>query len=84
MGQNKVLLITASYISRGGVETFLANWISQASSEYEFTWYYPYRCVDESCTDEFIKKGVSLICGGMDYYNKSTVQKVKNYFVGHS
>lgn len=80
MKKKKILLITAGYISRGGVETFLENWISQASSEYEFTWYYPHRCVDESCAYEFRKKGISLICGGMDYYNKNIVYKIKKHF----
>lgn len=68
MEKKNVLIVTAAYITHGGVEIFLMNWLSQMPKEkYEFTWYYPSNNVDEVFANEFRKMGVKLICGGLDY-----------------
>lgn len=78
MNKKRVLLITASSITRDGVLSFLEKWISQAQKDlYSFTLYHPCRCADESFADQFKEKGVTLICGGLDQDEKRLKKFIK-------
>ena len=77
MGKKKVLLVTASYIARGGVESFLNNWIGQAPQGVSFTWYHPCRSLDKSCEEKFKEKGVVIVCGNSDHTDERFAKAVK-------
>lgn len=74
----KILIVTSFGLSRGGVETFLMNWIQQAGNmNYEFSWFFPYNNVDESLKNDFERMGVSLFAGGLQP-GKNRLKKCAN------
>lgn len=78
MKKRKILLVTSFGLSRGGVETFLMNWIHQADNmHYEFSWFFPYNNVDKTLKKDFEKMGVHFFAGGL-HSGKNRMDKCAN------
>lgn len=66
MKKKTVLLVFGGNLERGGVQSFLLNWIKYApQNRYSFTWYLNGIMKDSDLAEEFCNLGVRLVYGNV-------------------
>ena len=64
IAKKKVLLVSENNGFRGGIDTFLLNWVKSADqNRFSFIWYFPGKITDMDFINEFKSEGVFVMEG---------------------
>ena len=75
-GKRRVLIVTATNVERGGVQTILLRWAKRLAANYDLYWVCPGKVIDHSLKEEFEKYGVIVIAGDI----QGRVKKAVSFF----